>query len=125
VRGVEMDDKPTIRRADVPSVTVIRPDPSRPAAYVQALGDEGYDLAEVSNAEQAAAEIPRTMPHVVVMSPAIPMNEHRLVHEAAMAVGCIVLLIADDAPPDRVCNEVDAAVSRSSKRRRQTKPPPP
>lgn len=119
-----MDEKTTIRRTEVPGVTVIRPDPARPAAYLQALVEDGYDVAQVRSAKDAAAEIPQTMPHVVVMSPAIPMSEHRLVHEAAIAVGCVVLLVPDDAQPARVCSEVDEAMTRAAKRRGQTKPPP-
>lgn len=119
-----MDEKPTLRRAEILGVTVVRPDPSRPAAYVDALVDDGYDVTQVASARDAATEIPRTMPQVVVLSPAIPMSDHRLVHEAAIAVGCVVLLVADDAHPDRVCNEVDEAMSRAARRRHQTKPPP-
>lgn len=120
-----MDEKPTIRRADVPCVTIVRPDSSRPPEYIQALVEEGYDVAQVSGAKHAAMEIPQTMPHVVVLSPAIPMTDHRLVHEAAIAVGCVVLLLPDDAQPARVCSEVDEAMTRAAKRRHQTKPPPP
>lgn len=119
-----MDEKPTIRREDVPGVTVVRPESSRPAAYIETLVEEGYDVAEVGSALHAAKEIPLTMPHVVILSPAIPMPEHRLVHEAAIAVGCVVLLIPDDAHPAKVRGEVDEAMTRAAKRRRETKPPP-
>src|SRR5438045_9133789 len=98
-----MTDAKTDARIDWPTILVVGASSPR---YLDLLQHDAYSIASVATASDAAARMASLMPHVVVLSPAVPMFEHRLVHETALAVGAIVLLVPDDAHPELVRGEV-------------------
>ena len=108
----------TEARIDWPTVMVVGA--KADAAYVAMLETEAYTLARVSTAADAGTKMPGVMPHVVILSPTVPLPDHRIVHETAIAVGAIVLFIPDDAHPALVRGEVEEAMTRASKRRWKT-----
>jgi hypothetical protein len=104
----------TLTRIDWPTVLVIG---ARAAAYVERLEEEPYRVEIVDTAAAAAAQMAEVMPYVAILSPSVPMREHRLVHETAIAVGAIVLSIPDGAHPAIVRGEVGEAIDRASRKR--------
>ena len=110
----------TEARIDWPTVMVVGAGSDPSPAYLTMLENEAYTLARVATATDAGLKMAGVMPHVVILSPAVPMPEHRVVHETAIAVGAIVLMIPDEAHPALVRGEVEEAMTRASKRRWKT-----
>jgi hypothetical protein len=106
-------------RIDWPTVMLIGTDTATPPSYVATLRLDGYVLATMPNADAARAKMAEVMPHVVIMSRAVPMPDHRIVHDTSAAVGAEVLLIPEDAHPEVVRHEVEIAVARTKKRRQK------
>jgi hypothetical protein len=104
----------TLMRIDWPTVLIVG---ARTAAYVERLDEEPYRVEIVDTAEEAASQMAVVMPYVTILSPTVPMHEHRLVHDTAIAVGAIVLSIPDGAPPALVQHEVGEAIDRASRKR--------
>jgi hypothetical protein len=109
-----MTEKKTEARLESPTVLVVG---ATESSYVQRLVDEPYRLVAATTASEAAEKMPALMPQVVILSPRVPMPEHRIIHETALAVGAIVLLIPDDAHHAVVMAEIEDAMSRASRKR--------
>ena len=110
-------DKATLRRADDDPIVVVGARSDAPPAYVEALEAAGYEVAMVPTPAAAAIKIAAAMPRVVVLSPSVPMPEHRLIHEAAIAVSAEVLILAPDTDGLSVAESVDRASARATQRR--------
>jgi hypothetical protein len=104
----------TLTRIDWPTVLIVG---ARGAGYVERLEEEPYRVEIVDTAGAAAGQMAEVMPYVTILSPSVPMHEHRLVHETAIAVGAIVLSIPDGAHPAIVQREVGDAIDRASRKR--------
>lgn len=114
-----MAEAKTHARIDWPTVMLIGTKAFAPPAYTDALNMDGYIVVPVKDAQAAREMMAKAMPHVVIMSRAVPMPDHRIVHETASAVGAEVLVVPDDSHPELVRLEVEIATNRVLKRRQK------
>jgi hypothetical protein len=112
-------DKATLRRADEDPIVIVGASSDAPPAYVEALQAAGYEVALVPTPRAAAIKIAAAMPRVVVLSTSVPMPDHRLIHEAAIAVSAEVLILTPDSDGRGVAESVDRASARATQRRGQ------
>jgi hypothetical protein len=113
----------TIKRLDSEGVMIVGATESKPPAYLSALREAEYDVSLVATASEASALMPERRPHVVILSPSVPMPEHRVVHEIALAVSALVLVIPNDARPSDVHAEVSEGIKKATRKRSKTIPP--
>jgi hypothetical protein len=112
-----MTDKRTLRRVDGPGVMIIGKTAEAPPDWLEGLDVEAYEVSLVERALDASTEMAEVMPLVVVITPAVPMTDHRTIHDAAVAVGANVLIVPDDAHPAIVQAEVEEAMAKAAKKR--------
>lgn len=110
-------DKTTLKRADDDPIVIVGATGDAPPAYLEALLSAGYEVLLIPTASAAAEQIAGAMPRVVVLSTSVPMPDHRLIHEAAIAVSAEVLILAPDTDGPRVAESIDRASARASQRR--------
>lgn len=110
-------DRSTLKRVDADPIIIVGETPGAPPAYVEALISAGYEVTLVPRVKAAAVEIAAVMPRVVVLSTSVPMPDHGLIHEAAIAVTSEVVILANDTDGARVAEHVDRASARATQRR--------
>ena len=113
----EPSDKVTLKRDDTDPVVIVGATPDSPPTYLDALVSAGYEVRLVERAKAAANEIAALMPRVVVLSTSVPMPDHRLIHEAAIAVTAEVVILAPDADGAQVAGQIDRASAKATQRR--------
>lgn len=110
-------DRTTLKRADSDPIVIVGATPDAPPAYVEALIAAGYEVMMVERVMAAAVEIAAVMPRVVVLSTSVPMPDHRLIHEASIAVTAEVVILAPDTDGAEVAVRIDRASARATQRR--------
>jgi hypothetical protein len=110
-------EKTTLKRADDDPIVIVGASSDAPPSYIEALQAAGYEVALVPTPTEGARVIAAAMPRVVVLSTSVPMPDHRLIHEAAIAVCAEVLILAPDSDGLDVAESVDRASARATKRR--------
>lgn len=113
----DISERTTLRRAEDDPVIVVGATSDAPPVYVEALLAAGYEVAYAATAKEAATDIAGVMPRVIVLSTSVPMPDHRIIHEASIAVTAEVLILAPDTDPNRAREEVDRASARATQRR--------
>jgi hypothetical protein len=110
-------NRSTLKRVDSDPIVIVGEKPDAPPAYVDALISAGYEVTLVPRVMAAAIEIAAVMPRVVILSTSVPMPDHRIIHEASIAVTAEVVLLAADADGSAVAEQVDRACARATQRR--------
>lgn len=113
----EQADKTTLKRVDADPIIIVGASPDDPPGYVDALIGAGYEVTMVPRVMAAANEIAAVMPRVVVLSTSVPMQDHRLIHEASIAVTAEVVILAPDTDGVQVAQQIDKASARATQRR--------
>jgi hypothetical protein len=110
-------DRTTLKRVDTDPIIIVGEAPDAPPAYVEALISAGYEVTLIPRVMAAAVEIAAVMPRVVVLSKSVPMPDHRLIHEASIAVTAEVVMLAQDSDGANVAEQIDRACARATQRR--------